>query len=84
MLLTVVIVTKNPGSDIYATLASIMPLDDESVEVLIKDNSDDRSLEEINNSFQFINFRYEHSPDDGIYDAMNQAIKKLIENLFIS
>lgn len=74
MLLTVVIVTKNPGSDIYATLASIMPLDDELVEVLIKDNSDDRSLKEINHSFHFTNFRYEHSPDSGIYDAMNQAI----------
>ena len=75
MLLTVVIVTKNPGSDIYATLASIMPLDDESVEVLIKDNSDDRSLEKMNECFRFTNFRYEYSPDDGIYDAMNQAIE---------
>ncbi len=75
MLLTVVIVTKNPGSDIYATLASLMTLDDETVEILIKDNSDNRSLEEINRCFQFTNFRYEHSPDDGIYDAMNQAIE---------
>ncbi|MCG2588181.1 glycosyltransferase [Rhodohalobacter sulfatireducens] len=74
MLLTVVIVTKNPGSDIFATLASVLPLDDESVEILIKDNSDDTSIEEINGSFQFTNFRYVHSPDDGIYDAMNQAI----------
>ena len=75
MLLTVVIVTKNPGSDIYSTLASAMPLDDESVEVLIKDNSDERSLEKVNHFFQFTNFRYVHSPDDGIYDAMNQAIR---------
>lgn len=75
MLLTVVIVTKNPGSDIFATLASILPLNDESVEVLIKDNSDDDSLKEINRCFQFTNFRYEHSSDDGIYDAMNQAIE---------
>lgn len=75
MLLTVVIVTKNPGSDIYATLASILPLDDESVEVLIKDNSDDRSLQDVNRCFQFTNFRFEHSPDEGVYDAMNQAIK---------
>lgn len=74
MLLTVVIVTKNPGSDIYATLASVLPLDDESVEILIKDNSDDTSIEKINDSFEFINFRYIYSPDDGIYDAMNQAI----------
>lgn len=75
MLLTVVIVTKNPGSDLYATLASLLPLDDNSVEILIKDNSDDRSLGEVNHFFQFTNFRYEHSPDDGIYDAMNQGIK---------
>lgn len=75
MLLTVIIVTKNPGSDIYATLASILPLDDKSVEVLIKDNSDDESLRLINNCFQFQNFRYQHSSDEGIYDAMNQAIK---------
>lgn len=75
MLLTVVIVTKNPGSDIHATLASLMPLDGESVEILIKDNSDDNSLEKINQFFQFTNFKYVHKPDNGIYDAMNQAIK---------
>lgn len=75
MLLTVVIVTKNPDSDIYATLASLLPLDDESVEILIKDNSDDHSLEEVNHFFQFSNFRYEHSSDNGIYDAMNKGIE---------
>jgi len=74
LLLTVVIVTKNPGLDIYATLASILPLNNDSVEVLIKDNSDDNILEKINRCFQFKNFRYVHSSDQGIYDAMNQAI----------
>ena len=74
MLLTVVIVTKNPGHDIFATLSSVLPLNDASVEILVKDNSDDRSLEEINECFRFTNFKYVYVRDDGIYDAMNQAV----------
>lgn len=74
MFLTVVIVTKNPGTDIYQTLSSVLPLNDSSVEILIKDNSDKQDLKEINKCFQFTNFRYVHSDDNGVYDAMNQAI----------
>jgi glycosyltransferase involved in cell wall biosynthesis len=74
LFLTVVIVTKNPGTDIYQTLSSVLPLNDASVEILIKDNSDHQNLKEINECFGFINFRYVHSNDKGVYDAMNQAI----------
>lgn len=75
MLLTVIIVTKNPGPDIYPTLASLRKLDDPSVEILIKDNSTDKSLKIINETFRFSNFRYVHQEDEGIYDAMNQALE---------
>lgn len=74
MLLTVIIVTKNPGNDIYPTLASLKNLDDSSVEILIKDNSDGKGLEGINEAFNFSNFRYIHQDDEGVYDAMNQAL----------
>ncbi|MDX1642077.1 MAG: glycosyltransferase [Balneolaceae bacterium] len=75
MLLTVIIVTKNPGNDIYPTLASLKKLDNPTVEILVKDNSSDKSLERINQAFNFTNFRYVHQPDDGVYDAMNQALE---------
>lgn len=75
MLLTVIIVTKNPGNDIYPTLASLKNLDDASVEILVKDNSSDKSLEKINDAFNFSNFRYVHQDDNGVYDAMNQALE---------
>lgn len=74
MLLTVIIVTKNPGDDIYFTLSSLKMLDDSSVEIVIKDNSSHNVLKSVNEIFQFSNLRYIHSDDDGIYDAMNQAI----------
>ncbi|WP_234571738.1 glycosyltransferase [Rhodohalobacter sp. 614A] len=75
MLLTVIIVTKNPGNDIYPTLASLKNLDDSSVEILVKDNSSDKSLSTINDAFHFSNFRYVHQSDFGVYDAMNQALE---------
>jgi glycosyltransferase involved in cell wall biosynthesis len=76
LLLTVIIVTKNPGVDIYPTLASLKCLDDPGTEILIKDNSSDRSIESVNEMFAFQNLRYIHSGDEGIYDAMNQALSE--------
>lgn len=76
MLLTVIIVTKNPGIDIYPTLASLKCLDGPETEILIKDNSSDRSIEKLSEMFAFQNLRYIHSADEGIYDAMNQALNK--------
>lgn len=76
MLLTVIIVTKNPGEDIYPTLSSLKYLDAPSVEILLKDNSSDKKLERINEVFHFKNFQYISSADNGIYDAMNQALDK--------
>lgn len=75
MLLSVIIVTKNPGNDLLATLASLHDLNQADAEIIIKDNSDNRDLECINRQFGFQNFRYIHSADSGIYDAMNQAIE---------
>lgn len=82
MLLSVIIVTKNPGHDIYLTLASLKALDGEDVEILIKDNSDSKSLEDINSYFHFRNFLYKHQPDHGIYDAMNQAVN-LVQGRYV-
>lgn len=74
MLLTVIIVTKNPDENIYSTLSSLKKLDDASAEILIKDNSTEKNLEKLNEIFKFKNFRYIHCEDNGIYDAMNQSI----------
>jgi glycosyltransferase involved in cell wall biosynthesis len=76
LLLSVIIVTKNPGNDLYLTLASLGPLNLRSVEIILKDNSDKEDLSEINSLFQFLNFRFIHSEDMGIYDAMNQALSE--------
>lgn len=75
MLLSVIIVTKNPGADLLATLASLSDLNTPETEIIIKDNSDNNDLETINRKFGYQNVRYIHSEDSGIYDAMNQAIE---------
>lgn len=74
MLLSIIIATKNPGLDIYPTLKSLTTLNNPQVEIIIKDNSINNELENINKLFAFKNFKYIHSEDSGIYDAMNQAI----------
>lgn len=73
-LLTVIIVTRNPGSDIYITLSSLMTLDQDKVEIIVKDNSDLQDLSRINDEFKFKNFKFFHRNDTGIYDAMNDAM----------
>lgn len=74
MLLSVIIVTKNPGEDLYLTLASLLPLNHPFVEIILKDNSDKEDLSAVNTVFQFSNFRFIRSEDKGIYEAMNQAL----------
>jgi glycosyltransferase involved in cell wall biosynthesis len=74
LLLTVIIVTKNPEEDIFFTLSSLKKLDQHNVEILIKDNSSHNELKSVNEIFEFSNLRYIHSEDNGVYDAMNQAI----------
>ena len=74
MLLTVIIVTKNPGDDLFLTLASLLPLNHPNVEIIVQDNSDKEDLSDINSVFIFENFSFIHSHDDGIYDAMNKAL----------
>ncbi len=73
-LLTVIIVTRNPGDDIYLTLASLLAFDQEKVEIIIKDNSDKEDLSKLNDEFGFKNFKYIHCEDQGIYHAMNDAM----------
>lgn len=74
LLLSVIIVTRNPGHDLHLTLNSLLPINHSKVEIILKDNSDLEDLSEVNNLYGFTNFTYLSSPDEGIYDAMNQAL----------
>lgn len=73
-LLSVIIVTRDPGDDIYLTLASLLAFDQDKVEVIIKDNSDKQDLSMLNDEFGFKNFTFIHREDKGIYHAMNDAM----------
>lgn len=76
MLLSVIIVTKDPGNELFLTLSSLLPLNLDDVEIILKDNSSDEDISRINDHFQFENFLFIRSPDKGIYDAMNQALER--------
>lgn len=73
-LLSVIIVTRNPGEDIYLTLSSLLAFDQDKVEIIIKDNSDKQDLSKLNEEFGFKNFTFIHREDKGIYHAMNDAM----------
>ncbi len=74
MLLSVIIVTKDPGNDLLSTLSSLQTLDKDNIEILIKDNSSNQNIRETIKHFNYSNLRYIHKKDTGIYDAMNQAL----------
>lgn len=74
MLLSVIIVTRNPGDDIHLTLSSLLPLNHENIEIILKDNSDKEDLSNLNETYQFKNFKFIHRDDNGIYHAMNDAM----------
>ena len=81
MLLSVIIVTKDPGNELFLTLSSLLPLNSDEIEIIVKDNSSE-DISRINDHFQFENFSFIRSPDKGIYDAMNQALE-LAKGTFI-
>ena len=74
LLLSIIIVTRNPGHDLHLTLNSLTPLNSPEVEIILKDNSDQEDLTDVNSFYEFENFLFLTSPDSGIYDAMNQAL----------
>ena len=76
ILLSVIIVTRNPGDDIYLTLSSLLPLNRKNIEIVLKDNSDVEDLSSINDTYQFENFTFIHREDQGIYHAMNDAMNE--------
>lgn len=76
-LLSVIIVTRNPGDDIYLTLSSLLAFDQDKVEIIIKDNSDKHDLSKLNEEFGFKNFKFIHRDDQGIYHAMNDAMDQV-------
>ena len=61
ILLSVIIVTKNPGDDIYITLSSLLPLNNYNVEIIIKDNSDKQDISNLNEEFKFKNYQFFYS-----------------------
>lgn len=74
LLLSIIIVTRNPGHDLHLTLNSLIPLNFGNVEIILKDFSDQEDLTNVNEFYGFKNFLFLSSPDRGIYDAMNQAL----------
>jgi len=74
LLLSVIIVTKDPGNDLLSTLSSLKTLDNANVEIVIKDNSSNQNLKDVIKQFNYSNLKYIYEKDSGIYDAMNQAL----------
>lgn len=74
LLLSIIIVTRNPGHDIHLTLNSLLPLNSSDTEIIVKDFSDRENLSDLEKRYSFENFIFLYSQDEGIYDAMNQAI----------
>lgn len=74
LLLSIVIVTRNPSYDLHLTLNSLSPLNCPDVEIILKDFSDQEDLTGVNDLYGFKNFLFLSLPDHGIYDAMNQAL----------
>lgn len=75
---SIIVVCLNPGNKLRETLKSIEKQDFKDYEVIVKDGlSKDGSLEYIEAlSKQTDRFRILKKKDDGIYDAMNQAVEE--------
>lgn len=76
---SIIVVALNPGERLWATLSSILRQSFNDYEIIVKDGlSQDQSLEELErNGLLEKNpqIRIQKSPDRGIYDAMNQAVR---------
>lgn len=77
---SIIVVSLNPGGKLRETLESIEIQDFREFEVILKDGgSSDGSLEELETEGFFTahpEIRIFREKDRGIYDAMNQAVKK--------
>lgn len=76
MKFSVITVTYNAGDKLVSTIKNILKQSYEDIEVIVKDGgSKDGSLSKVKALASDKVFIYEE-PDKGIYDAMNQAVKK--------
>lgn len=74
MTFSIIVVCMNAGEKLHETIKSILSQTETDYEVVIKDGgSTDGSLEALEPNEKF---RVYSMPDEGIYDAMNQAIRR--------
>ncbi len=72
MLFSVVTVCLNPGKDLDATVDSVAMQDFDRYEHIIKDGGSDDGTR--SRTWKNPRIRFSSAPDNGIYDAMNQAL----------
>jgi glycosyltransferase involved in cell wall biosynthesis len=74
--ISIIIVTLNAGKHLDNCLRSIIGQPFKNIELLIFDGgSTDNTLNIINNNSDFVSY-WQSEPDNGIYDAMNKAVKR--------
>ncbi len=74
-LISIIIVTYNAGEYIKGCIESIINQPFKNIDLVIIDgNSTDQTLEIIKTYDQYISY-WQSEPDNGIYDAMNKAVK---------
>lgn len=73
---SVIVVCLNAGQRLYETVNSVLEQDYPNFEVIVKDGgSSDGSVEQLADLCQDQRVRVYAQKDNGIYDAMNQAVK---------
>ncbi|MBT3191566.1 MAG: glycosyltransferase [Verrucomicrobia bacterium] len=80
-LFSIVTVCLNPGDDLASTVDSVLSQAFDDYELLIKDGGSEDGTQTIH--WEDPRIRVESSPDDGIYDAMNQALEKCSGNYVV-
>ena len=74
MRFSIIVVCLNAGTELRATIKSILTQDYSDFEIIIKDGgSTDGSIDDIPEDSRI---RFIKKPDSGIYDAMNQALEE--------
>ncbi len=74
-LVSIILVTFNAGSYLKDCLDSILKQAYKNIEIVIKDGGSTDNTPSVVKEYERYITIYETSPDSGIYDAMNQAIK---------
>ena len=81
---SVIVVCLNAGQRLYETVKSILGQTYRNFEVVIKDGgSTDGSVEALASAYQDSRIHVHRQKDNGIYDAMNQAVKLAAGTYFL-